>query len=182
MLHREAAHVRLVDHHVRPGDVRRLVVAPGEGRVDDPALGHAGGVVTTVEGKILVAVTNLVTEMGIAPAHLADDILGVGLDEQFVAVEAVAARRVVGTIHPVAVEQAGARLGQVAVPDQIGLLAQLDTLHFAAPVGIEKTQFDAFGVFGKEGEVDAFAVPGSAAWSGSARPDGGDGKVHGWIS
>jgi hypothetical protein len=179
MLHGEAAHVRFVDHHVRPGNVRCLVVAPGEGRVDDPALGHAGVVVTAVEGQVLVAVTDLVAEMGVAPAHLADDILGVGFDEQLVAVEAVAVGGVVGAVDAVAVEQAGARLGQVAVPDQIGLLTQFDALHFAPSVGIEKAQFDTFGVFRKEGEVDALAVPGSTAWSGSARPDGREGKVHG---
>ena len=167
----EAAHVRFINHHVGPGDVRRLVLAPGKRRVDDAALGHPGGVVAAVEGHILLTVSDLVAEVGVAPAEPADDILGVGLDQQLVWVEAVTMRRIVGAVHAIAVEQARAGLRQIAMPDQVGPFTQFNTLNFLFPTGIKEAQLDLGRILGKEGEVDPFAIPGGAPWKGGTWPD-----------
>jgi hypothetical protein len=77
MLHGETTHVQFVDDHVVPVDTRRAVFAPGEGAVDDAAFRHAGGVVAAIERQVRVAVADAVTEMGVAPAQCAGDVLPV---------------------------------------------------------------------------------------------------------
>src|SRR5690606_22406422 len=84
----------------------------------------------------------------------------------------VALVRGVGAVHPVAVEQPGPRVGQVAVPDEVGALAQLDALDLAPALGVEQAQLDPLGVLRIQREVDAFAVPGGAQGRGPAAPDG----------
>ena len=93
MAHGEAVHVQLVDHRLVPGHARRPVVAPGEGRVDDAALRHARRIVAAVERQVLVPVADAVAEMRVAPAQVARRVLGVGIDQQLVRVEAVAVLR-----------------------------------------------------------------------------------------
>src|SRR5689334_8205333 len=99
-----------------------------------------------------------ITEMRVAPFDLALDVPGVWLDEQLVRVEAVAALGLVRAVHAIAVEQAGARFGQIAVPRVVRAFLQLDSLQLAAAGAVEDAELDFFGVLGEEGEVDAFAV------------------------
>src|SRR6267143_5031389 len=101
---REALDVKLVDHAVLPRRMRRAIVAPAEGGVDDLAAPEAR-------------------------ADLADDQLRVRVKQQLARVEAMAA--LLRAVHPVGVEQAGARVGQVAMPDEVGALAQLHALELA---------------------------------------------------
>src|SRR5690606_32601309 len=93
--------------------------------------------------------------------------------QQLVPVEAQSFLGPVRPVHPVAVEQARARLRQVAVPDVVGPLAQLDAVRLAAADAVEQAQFDALGTFGEDREVDALAVPGRSARVRTAGPDGG---------
>src|SRR6185369_1497277 len=70
----------------------------------------------------------------------------------------------VRAVHAVAVHRAGAYAFDIAVPDLVGVLGELDALVLALAAGIEQAQLDAGGVRGEQGEVDAFAVPGCTAW------------------
>ena len=180
MLHGEAAHVHLVDHHVLARDVRRPVRAPGEGGLQHAALGHEGGAVAAVEGQVLALAADGVAIERVAPAQLADRILGIGVDQQLVRIEAVAFLGLVGAVDAIAVGHAGARLRQVAVPDVLGALAQHDALQLAAAVVVEQAELDLLGVLGEQREVDAFAIPGRAARVGLSRPDDLDriGALH----
>src|SRR5687768_11365640 len=107
--------------------------------------------------------------------HLAAAALdhpGVGIEQDLVVVEAVTALEVVSAVNPIAVDQAGPGLGQVAVPDVVGALADLNALDLAPSARIEQAKLDALGVLRKQREVDPRAVPGRAQGIGAAAPDG----------
>src|SRR3569832_2700187 len=71
----------------------------------------------------------------------------------------MAARGVVGTVDAVAVQGARPRLREITVPHLIGLPTHVDGLDDAPTLAGEDAELDLLGVFGKEREVDAFAVP-----------------------
>src|ERR1700704_3624261 len=70
--------------------------------------------------------------------------------------------RLVGTIGAITVDQAGARIGQIAVPDLVGVFRHLEALDLAPPRRVEQAELELGGVSGKDGEVDAESVPGGA--------------------
>ena len=71
-------------------------------------------------------------------------------------------RRLVGSVDPVAVDRAGAQVAQVAVPDLVGVLEELDALELPLAPGVEEAELHAGGVRGEEREVDPEPVPGGA--------------------
>ena len=81
------------------------------------------------------------------------------IEEKFVGIEAMSLVGIVWAVDPVSVNQARARLGQIAVPDLIGLLLDSDTVQFPAACRVEEAELYTFCMFRKKGEVDAFAVP-----------------------
>ena len=184
MQHREAAQVRLVEHALVPRQVEQLVVAPGEGGVDHPAFEHAARIVAGVEGEVLAPAADPVAEMGVAPMELADQLLGVGVEQQLVMIEAVARLRVVGAVDAIAVELARADVGQVAVPDLVGVLGQHDPLQLALAAGIEQAELDLLGIGAEQGEVDAPAIEGGAQRIGGTGPNPGTTREleHGIVS
>ena len=152
--------MRLVDHGAFPRQLRPAVAAPGEGGVDDPAFRHEARAVAAVEREVAVGVADLVAEDLGGEAHLADMRLRVRIEQQLVGVEPVTGLRRVGTVHPVAVDGAGARVWQVAVPDLVGVLGQLDAVELRAARGVEQAQLDLGRVGREQGEVDPEPVPG----------------------
>jgi len=58
------------------------------------------------------------------------------------------------------------RIGQIAVPDLVGVLRQHDPFQLAPPVPIEQAQFDLGGMCGEECEIHPQAIPGSAQRKG----------------
>src|SRR5690606_7786863 len=103
-------------------------------------------------------VADAVAEVSVAPAQAPLDVLGIGLDQQLVRIEAMAARRIIESVNPVAIEKARASLGQIAVPDLVRSLAHFDPLPFVPPARVEHAQLHAGRVGGKEGEIYPFAV------------------------
>ena len=76
----EAAHMGLVDDCVFPRYARPLRPAPGEGGVDDAALEREWGAVAVIEGEV-IARFHLVAEQSRVPLHVADDLLGIGINQ-----------------------------------------------------------------------------------------------------
>src|SRR5690606_28836281 len=76
----------------------------------------------------------------------------------------------VGAVHAVAIDEPGARLRQVAVPDLVGALVERDAPDLVASVVVEQAQLDQQRVAREQREVDAFAVPGGAQRIRPARP------------
>ena len=166
--HAGAAQVGLVDHRGVPGHAHRLLLGPGEGGVDDLGLGHVGRAVALVEGQVAVLVADGVAEQRLGPAQPAHQLAGIGVDQQLVGVEAVAGVGLVGAVHAVAVDLPGVGVGQVAVPDLVGVFGQFDTLQFTLALGVEQAELHLGGMGGKQREVDPQAVPGGAQGKGVA--------------
>ncbi len=102
--------------------------------------------VAAVERQVLALVADAVAVERVAPAQRPDQVPGVGVEQQLVRVEAVPFFRPVRPVHAVTVEQPGPRLGQVAVPDAVGALAQRDALDLAPAAGVEQAELDLLGV------------------------------------
>src|SRR5262245_35824499 len=81
-------------------------------------------------------------------------------------------RRLVRTMNPVAVELAELDIRQVAMPDLVGLLRQLDPLRLLGRrAGVEKTQLDLRGMLREQREVDPHPVPGGPERIRTTQPD-----------
>jgi hypothetical protein len=156
----ESLHVDFVDQRLVPGHLRGAVIAPRECRVHNRGERCERGVVPSVEGQIFRRVADAVGEHLVAPVHFPSDGFCIRIEQDFVRIEAHAPCGLVGTVDTIAVELAGPRVGQAAVPDHVGLLGHRDPVHFLPRINrIEKTQLDLRGVLGEEREVHACAVP-----------------------
>src|SRR6185312_13203442 len=91
MADRDAAYMQLKDDRLLPGDLGTAILAPGEGRLDDPAFWDIAGIVAAIERQILAQAADAITEEGVAPADPPLQCLGIRIDQQLVGVEAVAA-------------------------------------------------------------------------------------------
>ncbi len=163
---RQALDVGLVDDRVVVGDPQLAVAVPLEERVDDHAMHRVRRRVGVVAG---VGVTEFVGEERRVPVDLALDGLGVRVQQQLVRVEAVAARRIVRAVDPVAVFLAGLDLRQVAVPDVAVHLGQLDP--GLGQVISQQAEFDPFRLFAEQGEIGAGAIKGGSQRVSRSGPD-----------
>src|SRR5205823_3602400 len=121
--HRHAPDMAFVDHRAVPRRLRLAIVAPRERRVDDDALRHPAGAVALVEREVLVGISDRVAVQRVGPLDRAADGLRVRIEEELVRVEAMSPLGLVGTVDAEAVELSGTRIGEVAMPDEIGALA-----------------------------------------------------------
>jgi hypothetical protein len=155
-----------------PRDGGRPVVSPIERGIHHDAFRHVSSVVAAVERQVRCLVTQPITEMRVAPAQCAADLLRVGVEQQLIGVESVSRLGRVGAMHPVAVELAGLQVRKIGVPNQIGALGKRDDIDLLAARGIEQAQIDLLGMLGEERKVDTFAVPHGTQRVGLSWPDG----------
>src|SRR5688572_4689846 len=87
----------------------------------------------------------------------------------------MAVLRLIRTIDTIAIKLPGPRFRQIAMPDAIGLLGQLDSLQFAPAARVEQTQLNLARVLREQREVHSLAIPGRPQWIGPPRPYCGDG-------
>ena len=92
----KALDVHLVDDRLVPGSLRRPVVAPSEGFVDDRRQRREGGAVPLVERQVGLRVAELVAPDVVRPLRLPGNALGIRVEQHLVRVEAVAVLRLVG--------------------------------------------------------------------------------------
>ena len=183
---REALHVRLVDDGIFPRRAAARGAPPGEGRIDDAGLEVERGAVALVEGEVVVRFDLIAEQRGI-PLQLTDHLPGIGVEQELVGIEAMAGRRLVGTMNAIAVDRARPRIGKVAVPDFVGVFRQHDALDLAFAGGIEQAKLDLCRVGREQCEIDAQPVPGRTervgqAFGESRATDGGsagEGGVQG---
>jgi hypothetical protein len=114
--------------------------------------------VALVEGEVIAGFDRVAKQRRI-PRDMADHLLGVGIDQQLAGIEAVTGRRFIGPVHAIAIDRARSRIGQVAVPDLVGVLGQRDPLDLRLAVGVEQAELDLGGMGREQGEVDAKSVP-----------------------
>ena len=138
----QAANMRLVDDRTVPGDVRRAIVAPGEGLVDDDRLRHRTGGVPVVASKVCLRMADLVAEQLVTPADRARDRLRIRVDQELGAVEAMSFSRRPRPVHAVAVKGSRAHVGQVGVPDVVRGLRHGDVDGLGGALVGEDAQLD----------------------------------------
>ncbi len=129
----ESLHVHLVDDGLVPGNSKRPVVAPGEGRIDHQALGEMGAAIPLIAAEVGVGMAHLVPKQGVVPVNVAVNGLGIRIEEQLCRVESLAVLRVVGSVDAISVAQAGSSLGEVYVPGLVSLFRHGDASGLLAP-------------------------------------------------
>src|SRR6202035_76861 len=139
--------------------------APIEAGVGDYPQGSEGCAVSVIERQVAVRISQLITEKLVGPSQLPADRLGVGVEQQFVRIEAQSALGNVGSVHPITVQLARAHIRHVNVPRAAGALADADA-PFLIPRCVEQAEFDGLGVLGEQGKIDALTIPIRAAREG----------------
>ena len=163
-----AAHVGLVEDRAVPRDARALVATPGEGGVDDPAFRHEGSTVAQIERQVGVGMADRVAEDLGGVLHLADMRARIRVEQELVRVEPVAGLRRVRSVHPVAVDGAGAGVRQIAVPDLIGIFGQFYAIELGPAGWVEQAELDLGGIGREQGEIHPQSVPGGPERVGQA--------------
>jgi hypothetical protein len=85
-------------------------------------------------------------------------------------IETVPLFGIVGPVDTVCVELTGTHVGQVAVPDFVGIFGQRYALDLVFALAVEQAQFHPFGMSREQGEIRSGAVPGRSQRIGQARP------------
>src|SRR3569833_1194503 len=104
----------------------------------------------------------LIAEQLRAPTQFSDQLLGIGVEQQLVRIEAVAGVRLVGTVNAVAIDCARPHVGQITVPDLVGIFGQLDPFDLGLAGIVEQAKLDLGRIRGKQRKIDTKPVPGSA--------------------
>src|SRR5262249_26132161 len=112
--------VGFVDDRVLPGDQRSTFFAPCEGFVDDHTLRHSSRVVSPVEREVGPRAARAIAEMRVTPDEAPGELPGIGIDEQFVRIEAQSALGGIRAVNRVTVELPRRNIIEVAVPDILG--------------------------------------------------------------
>src|ERR1700741_4257214 len=107
-----------------PRRTRATILTPRERRIDDRGQHRERGVVAAVEREGLPRISEAVSMDFVAPAGVPANRLRVRFQHHFVGVEPVPELRGVWTVDPVAVELAWQDAGDIAVPEEVGLLRQ----------------------------------------------------------
>ena len=134
---RKAFDVHLVDDRLVPRNLRAPLGPPGEGRIDHPGLRDEGRAVAHVERQVLVLRANGVAEQGIVPFQGADELLRIGVDEKLVRIEAMAGIRLIRPVNPETIDRPGSGVGEIAVPDLIGVFGEIEALGLGIAVVVE---------------------------------------------
>jgi hypothetical protein len=120
----------------------------------------ARAVVAPVKRQVGARRCHAVTVQRIAPAQRSDHGARVRVEQQLVGVVAVALLGLVRPMRAVAVQLPGLQALEVAVPDAVSALGELDTRQLAAAAGVEQAQVHLLGMAGEDGEIGATPVPG----------------------
>src|SRR5690348_2466469 len=157
---RQTLDVGFINDGVFPADVRTHFPAiPMAGFIDDHRLRHAPRIVAPIEGKVCARAAGAIAEMGIAPDKPPGKPPCIGIEQQLVGVEAMAAFGLVGPVNAIAVELPGRNVVQIAMPDILTSLRQFDPLELAAALGVEQTKFDLLRVGREQREIGTPPVP-----------------------
>ena len=95
----------------------------------------------------------------------------IGIEQQLVGVETVPGFRLIGPVHPIAVDRARTHIGEIAMPDLIGVLRQFDPFELLLAFVVEEADLYLGCVGGEDSEVRALSIPRGASWVGKAFSD-----------
>jgi hypothetical protein len=134
---------------------------PVEIGIDDYAFWHERCAVALVEGRI-VSAFHLIAEHRRVPFQLPGVGAGVGVEQQFIPVEAVSVLRLIRPVDPVSVKGTRPNIRQVSVKNLVGVFGKLDTVGLAFSALIEQADFNLGGVCRKNREVCTVTIPSRA--------------------
>jgi hypothetical protein len=154
-----------------PGNLRTPIAPPGERGIDDPALRHEFRAIALVERQVLFLRTDRVAVEGIMPRKLADELLGIWIEEQLVGIEAMARARFVGAMYPIRIDCPRPGVWKIPVPDLVRVFRQFDARDLTATVDIEEAKLDLGRVAGKDCEIDPQSVPSGSEREGQTLAD-----------
>jgi len=80
-----------------------------------------------------------IPEIRIVPPQVTYDLLGVGIQQELVMIEAVPIGWVIRSVDTVAVKKSRPGLRQIAVPDLVGLFLDVEPARFSAPGSVKTT-------------------------------------------
>ena len=164
----EPLDVTFIDHGLRPGRQRPAANGRRPAFGGHHRLGHMLRIVATVGGEIEVGIPEFISEMGRVPAEFSRQRPGIGIEQEFRRVEAVAGMGCVRTMYAIAVACPCLQSGDVAMPDAVGLLRQKYPVDQIRPAFVVKTKFDRLGVSRIQRESRSLAIETGAHYAGVA--------------
>ena len=99
-----------------------------------------------------------IAEMGLVPVDITHQFAGIGINKQFMRVEAMTVFRVIGAVDAIAVKRTGLQIRHIAVPDFVGIFRKLQPGDFRFPGGVKQTELHPLSVSGEQREVDPLPV------------------------
>src|SRR5262249_5477800 len=127
----------IVDDRFLPWYRRSTFFAPCERFVDHHALWNSTSVVAPVEREVGARAAGTIAKMCVAPDEAPSQLLGIGVDEELVRIEAKSPLGLIRTVHPVTVELSRHDIVEVAVPDILCAFRQRDALDLTAAMAVE---------------------------------------------
>src|SRR5512146_3114907 len=102
--------------------------------------------------------------MNVVPFERPVECASIGINQQFVRVEAMPIQRIVRPMHTIAVELSWLGLRQITVPHLLGVFWQREARKFFRAATVEKAELDFFRMRGKQCEIHAATIEGRAQW------------------
>src|ERR1700730_4784580 len=165
----ESLDVQFVDDRVRPCSVGTAVIAPWERLVDDHAARHRRRRVDTTDAEVVAA--DAVPEERAAVAETTGDGTRVRIEQELGGVVAQPFVRRVSAVNPESITLAGADIGDVSVPDEIGPLDERMRRQLGASL-VEENEVARLRALREDREVGARTAPGGAERGVGSRPRG----------
>src|ERR1700726_236856 len=94
--HGKSLDMELTDQGIVPRSLEWCIRFPGESGVDHSVLGHSHGIVAPVKRQVLLPVSDLVSEVGVAPPDVSLNLLAIGVEQELVVIKTMALLRGVG--------------------------------------------------------------------------------------
>src|ERR1700751_1938886 len=136
----------------------RRLAFPIEVVIYDDALRHKRGAVPLVEGEVILGL-KFVSKNRRVPFYVADVGVRVRIQYQLVGIKPVASVRFIRSVNPIPIHRFRPNIGNVAMPDLIGVFWQLDSCEFSFATSVEQAKLDFGGIRREEREIDALTVP-----------------------
>src|SRR6201997_860872 len=110
--HGESLDVEVIDQSIVPRDLGWCIRFPGESGVDHSVLGHSNGIIAPVKRKVLLPVSDPVSEVGVAPPDGSLNLLAIGVEQELVVIKTMTLLRGVWAIHTVSYNWPGRSSGR----------------------------------------------------------------------
>jgi hypothetical protein len=164
MAGRQPFHMDLIDKRVVPRGPGRAIALPGKGGVDHDTLGEVRRAVASVPTEVRVRVaSHRIAKEDLVSPHPPRNRFGVGIEEQFGWIEAMAFLRSIRSVDAIAIALPWPELGHIPVPHLIsaGREWQAETL-MGTLRRVKEAEVHACGMSREQGKIHPSAIPGSA--------------------